>query len=64
YIVEFKKFRDDEQTPCRNEYFCCQIRMIFHKGSISEFFDLNFEIEFNYNVTEEKAREIIKNSYG
>ena len=38
--------------------------MIFHKGSISEFFDLNFEIEFNYNVTEEKAREIIKNSYG
>ncbi|CAG8799470.1 23711_t:CDS:2, partial [Dentiscutata erythropus] len=32
--------------------------------SISEFFDLNFEIEFNYNVTEEKAREIIKNSYG
>ncbi|CAG8791502.1 14103_t:CDS:1, partial [Dentiscutata erythropus] len=21
YIVEFKKFRDDEQTPCRNECF-------------------------------------------
>ncbi|RIB06656.1 hypothetical protein C2G38_2216521 [Gigaspora rosea] len=64
YVIEFKKFRDDEQTSCRDECLCCQIRMIFHKGNLSEFFDFNFEIEFNYNVTEERAREITKNSYG
>ncbi|CAG8669497.1 3783_t:CDS:1, partial [Scutellospora calospora] len=64
YIIEFKKFRDDDRKLCENECFCCRIRMIFHKGNIEDFFKFKFEIEFNYDVTLEKAKEIVKGRYG
>ncbi|CAG8840667.1 1764_t:CDS:2, partial [Racocetra persica] len=31
YIVEFKKFREDNEKPCQEECSCYKIRMIFHK---------------------------------
>ncbi|CAG8577994.1 26162_t:CDS:2, partial [Racocetra persica] len=64
YIVEFKKFRDDNEKPCREKCSCCKIRMIFHRGLPEDFFNFKFKIEFNYDITEEKARKILEKKYG
>ncbi|CAG8658401.1 1878_t:CDS:2, partial [Scutellospora calospora] len=59
YIIEYFKFRDDNKQLCNNEYLCCKVRRIFHKGSYNNFINLRFDIEFNSDITIEKAEEII-----
>ncbi|CAG8722409.1 8424_t:CDS:2, partial [Racocetra persica] len=64
YIVEFKKFRNDNEKPYKEEYSCCKIRMIFHRRLPEDFFNFKFEIEFNHDITKEKARKILEKKYG
>jgi hypothetical protein len=64
YIIEHRKIRDDLEKLCRNECTCCKIVRIFHKGSREKFNNLEFDIEFNNRVTEEKAKSIIKGKDG
>ncbi|CAG8689317.1 6212_t:CDS:1, partial [Scutellospora calospora] len=59
YIIEYFKFRDDNKQPCNDECLYCKVRRIFHKGSYDDFINLKFDIEFNSNITIEKAEEII-----
>ncbi|KAF0417811.1 hypothetical protein F8M41_007317 [Gigaspora margarita] len=63
-IIEYYKFREDNLNPCEIECYCCPIRRIFHKGSYEKFNSFKFDIEFNSNVSQEKATEIIEKSSG
>ncbi|CAG8795412.1 8225_t:CDS:2, partial [Gigaspora margarita] len=50
-----------EKNVCADEYSCCKIMRIFHKESREKFNNTEFDIEFNIEITEEKAKSIIKN---
>ncbi|CAG8639992.1 168_t:CDS:2, partial [Scutellospora calospora] len=59
YIIEYFKFRDDNKQPCNDKCLCCKVCRIFHKGSYDNFINFRFDIEFNSNITIEKAEEIV-----
>ncbi|CAG8710927.1 12213_t:CDS:2, partial [Racocetra persica] len=61
YIIEYKKFRNDDIRPCVFEYLCCSVKRIFQKGSYEDFVNLRFDIEFNSDVTLEQIAYIIRN---
>ncbi|CAG8685278.1 993_t:CDS:2, partial [Racocetra persica] len=47
YIIEYKKFRNNDKRPCDFECLCCSVKRIFHKGLYENFINLRFDIEFN-----------------
>ncbi|CAG8817756.1 20984_t:CDS:1, partial [Racocetra persica] len=51
YIIEYKKFRNDDALPCAFECLCCSVKRIFHKGLYENFINLRFDIKFNSDVT-------------
>ncbi|CAG8724068.1 13162_t:CDS:2 [Racocetra persica] len=60
YIIEYKKFRNDDTRSCIFECICCSVKRIFHKGSYENFINLRFEIEFNSNVTFKQIAYIVR----
>ncbi|HEY6536413.1 MAG TPA: hypothetical protein VIY08_11555, partial [Candidatus Nitrosocosmicus sp.] len=60
YIIECRKFRDDDRRPCLDVCVCCQVRRIFLKGSREKFNNLEFDIKFNLGVTYDQASKIIE----
>ena len=61
YIIEYKKVRDDDNAPCDNECDCCKVKRIFHKGSKDKFNRIEFDINFNFDITTEKATSVMQN---
>ncbi|CAG8729178.1 7602_t:CDS:2, partial [Racocetra persica] len=59
YIIEYKKFRNDDVCSCVFECLCCSVKRIFHKGTYENFGNLRFGIEFNSDVTFEQIAYII-----
>ncbi|CAG8831952.1 26702_t:CDS:2, partial [Gigaspora margarita] len=64
YLIEFVKFKENNSEVCKDMCNCCLIRLIFHKGSYEKFKNLDFRIEFNSNISKEKAVEIVYNEEG
>ncbi|CAG8810796.1 502_t:CDS:1, partial [Racocetra persica] len=58
YIIEYKKFRNNDKRPCDFECLCCSVKRIFHKGLYENFINLRFDIEFNSDVTLEQIAYI------
>lgn len=59
YVIEYRKFRSDNTDVCANECSCCEVRRIFWKGSKEKFQGLEFDIEFNSDVTQDQALELV-----
>ncbi|CAG8834136.1 19927_t:CDS:2, partial [Racocetra persica] len=62
YIIEYKKFRNDDTLPCTFEYLCCSVKRIFHKGSYENFVNLRFDIEFNSGLTLKEIAYIVESN--
>ncbi|CAG8789902.1 15133_t:CDS:2, partial [Racocetra persica] len=60
YIVEFKKFREDNKKLCREECPCCKIRMIFHKEKAREILENKYskfeELNTHYTTLKHLTR--------
>ncbi|CAG8790242.1 1280_t:CDS:2, partial [Dentiscutata erythropus] len=64
YVIEYYKYRVDEKPICENEYICCKVKRIFHKGSKASFNNQEFEIEFNDKVDEKAIISIMQKKDG
>ncbi|CAG8514046.1 9934_t:CDS:2 [Acaulospora morrowiae] len=60
FIIEYHKIRDDGIRVCNVECTCCRIQRIFHKGSREKFQKLKFDIEFDRDITQDCALEIVR----
>ncbi|CAG8783568.1 34189_t:CDS:2, partial [Racocetra persica] len=60
YIIEYKKFRNDDVRPCAFECLCCLVKRIFHKGLYENFVNLRFDIEFNSGLTLKEIAYIVE----
>ncbi|CAG8655842.1 8714_t:CDS:2 [Acaulospora morrowiae] len=60
FVVEYRRYRDDNIPVCSGECVCCKVRRIFHKGSKEKFQKLEFDVEFNEGVTQEYVSRIVK----
>ncbi|CAG8798423.1 23472_t:CDS:1 [Dentiscutata erythropus] len=60
FVIEYYKFRKNEEKVCENKCYCCEVMRIFHHGFKEKFNNQEFEIEFNEDVSKKKAILIIE----